>query len=210
MENMLITDIEEYFKKGCGRCDRFDTPQCSTLKWNTGLQELRHICTDVGLSETVKWGHPCYLYGRRNIVIIGAHLRDFRLCFFNSALMKDPDNVLEKQGPNTQFKDMLRFTDYAQIAEKESIIRSYLKEAIGYAEAGTMPPKIKTAVELPEELVEALDSDPMLAEAFHALTPGRQRSYVINLTSTNNAETRIARIERFRPKIIAGKGAMDR
>jgi uncharacterized protein YdeI (YjbR/CyaY-like superfamily) len=112
----MITQIEEYFTKGCGRCERFNTPDCSTRQWETGLAELRAICRDAGLIETVKWGHPCYMFAERNIAIIGALRGDFRLSFFNAALMKDPEGVLEKQGPNTQHADMIRFTDNAQVA----------------------------------------------------------------------------------------------
>lgn len=207
---MMITHIEDYFEKGCGRCERFDTPDCSTRRWISGLNDLRRICSDAGLIETVKWGHPCYMHADRNIVIIGAFREDFRLSFFNAALMKDPEGVLEKQGENTQFPDMLRFRDSNQVSQMEPIIASYLKEAMGYAEAGIKPAKIEYELELPEELVDAMDADPELAEAFHSLTPGRKKSYVINLNSAKKSETRVARIMKFRDKIIAGKGAMER
>jgi uncharacterized protein YdeI (YjbR/CyaY-like superfamily) len=206
----MITDIDDYFTKGCGRCDRFDTQDCSTKRWAAGLEALRKLCLNAGLTEEVKWGHPCYMHAGRNIAIIGAHRGDFRLSFFNAALMKDPEDVLEKQGPNTQHKDMFRFTDNAEVAAKEEIIRAYLQEAMGYAEAGIKPPKAERAVDLPDELVEALDADPELAEAFNSLTPGRQKSYAISLSSAKKPETRIARIEKFRPKIIDGKGATER
>lgn len=207
---MMITEIEEFFTKGCGRCERFATPDCSTRKWNNGLTELRRICLKTGLVETVKWGHPCYMHADRNIVILGALRDDFRISFFNAALMKDRKCVLEKQGPNTQHPDMIRFTDNSQVNEMEPVISSYLKEAMGYAEAGIKPPKEERIIELPDELVDALASDPELADAFNKLTPGRQKSYVINLNSAKNSATRISRIAKFRDKILAGKGAMDR
>lgn len=207
---MMITNIEEYFSKGCGRCERFATPDCSTRQWIRGLTDLRRICLEAGLVEVVKWAHPCYMHADRNIVIIGAFRNDFRLSFFNAALMKDSEGVLEKQGANTRHRDMIRFTDNAQVAEMEPIIKSYLKEAMGYAEADIKPPKDQSEIELPDELVEAMDSDPELAEAFHSLTPGRQKSYVINLNSAKKPETRISRIVKFRDKIIAGKGATER
>ncbi|MGD2131600.1 MAG: YdeI/OmpD-associated family protein [Maricaulaceae bacterium] len=206
----MITDIEDYFVKGCGRCERFATPDCATKLWNQGLEDLRRICLDSGLKETVKWGHPCYMHAGRNIVIIGAFRGDFRLSFFNAALMKDPEAVLEKQGPNTQNADMIRFTDNAQPVEMEPIIRSYLAEAAGYAEAGVKPAKAPREIELPEELTNALDADPELAEAFAKLTPGRQKSYAINLNAAKKSETRVSRIGKFRDKILAGKGAMER
>lgn len=206
----MITDIEEFFTNGCGRCERFATPDCSARKWQAGLADLRRICRDLGLVETVKWGHPCYMHAGRNIAIVGAMRGDFRLSFFDAALMKDPEGVLEKQGPNTRHPDMLRFTDSAQVAAREQVIRSYLKEAMGYAEAGIKPPKEEYDLTLPEELVDAMDADPELAEAFHNLTPGRQRSYVIHLSTAKTSATRVSRITKFRGQILAGKGAMER
>ena len=96
----MITDIEDFFTQGCGRCDRFATAACSARKWQPGLERLREICRSTGLVETVKWGHPCYMHAGRNIALIGALQGDFRLNFFNAALMKDPDRLLERQGPN--------------------------------------------------------------------------------------------------------------
>ncbi len=206
----MISNIEDYFSKGCGRCNRFDTADCSTKQWSAGLADLRRVCLDAGLVESVKWGHPCYMHADRNIAIIGAFRKDFRLSFFNAALMKDAEGVLEKQGQNTQHADMIRFADNAQVAAMESVIVSYLHEAMQYAEAGIKPPKVHRALDLPPELVEALDCDPELAEAFNALTPGRQKSYVINLSSAKKSATRVSRIAKFRDKIIAGKGAQER
>lgn len=206
----MITEIEDFFALGCGRCARFATPDCSTRKWIVGLNALRRVCLDLQLIETVKWAHPCYMHAGRNIAIMGALRGDFRLSFFHAALMKDPEGVLEKQGPNTRVPDMLRFTDNASVAAMERTIRSYLTEAMGYAEAGIKPPKEERDIELPEELAEALASDVELAEAFHALTPGRQRSYVINLNGAKKAETRVTRVAGFRDRILAGKGALER
>ncbi len=206
----MITDIEDYFSVGCGRCERFSTPDCSTRLWPAGLMELRRICLESKLKETLKWAHPCYMHANRNIVIIGALRKDFRLSFFNAALLKDPDNLLEKQGPNTPYPDMIRFTGDDQVRQREPIIKSYLKEAMGYAETGRKPQKEHAELELPAELTEALEIDPQLAEAFAKLTPGRQKSYVINLKSAKKPETRISRIIKYRNKIFAGKGVAER
>jgi uncharacterized protein YdeI (YjbR/CyaY-like superfamily) len=206
----MISVIDDYFAKGCGRCERFATAECSTQLWKRGLAELRRICLDEEVVEAVKWGHPCFVRDGRNIAIIGAFRGDFRLSFFNAALMKDPEGVLEKQGPNTAHPDMIRFTDEDRVRQLEPVIRSYLREAVGYADAGIKPPKEDGELELPVELSEALEVDPELAEAFHKLTPGRKKSYVINLSSAKKPETRVARIAKFREKIIAGKGAMER
>jgi uncharacterized protein YdeI (YjbR/CyaY-like superfamily) len=210
IEAVMITQIEDYFSKGCGRCPRFNTPDCSTRRWSAGLADLRRICRAAGLLETVKWGHPCYMLGDRNIALIGAFRDDFRLTFMNASLMSAPESVLEKRGPNTRHPDMIRFTDNAQVLAMEPIITAYLQESIGYARAGVKPVKEASDIELQSELVEALDSDPEFSEAFHSLTPGRQRSYVIHLGSTEIPATRVARIERFRGKVLAGKGWNER
>ena len=150
------------------------------------------------------------MHAERNIAIIGAFRADFRLTFFNAALMTDPDRVLEKQGPNTRHPDAVRFTDNAQVTIMAPVILSYLREAMGYAEAGIQPPKDAREIDVPDEMTEALDADPELAEAFHALTPGRQKSYAINLNAAKTSATRVSRIAKFRDHILAGKGATER
>lgn len=135
----MITNVDDYFAKGCGRCPRFATPDCSAKLWADGLAELRRICLDAGLVETVKWGHPCYMHGGRNIVIIGAFRNEFRLNFFNAALMNDPDSVLRKSGPNCRHADMIGFANAAQVVGIEPVLRAYLAEAMGYADAGIKP-----------------------------------------------------------------------
>jgi uncharacterized protein YdeI (YjbR/CyaY-like superfamily) len=206
----VISEIEDYFAKGCGRCARFDTADCSTRRWAAGLAALRRLCREAGLAEVVKWGHPCYMHAGRNVALIGALRGDFRLSFFEAALMKDPEGVLEASGPNTRHPDTIRFADAGRVDALAPVLRAYLAEAMGYAEAGLRAPKAERAVELPDELVAALDGDPALAEAFHALTPGRQRSYAINLAGARTPATRHARIARFRDRILAGKGATER
>ncbi|NUB43684.1 YdeI/OmpD-associated family protein [Fertoebacter nigrum] len=206
----MITDIEEYFTLGCGRCARFATADCSTRHWAGGLAALRQLCLAAGLTETVKWGHPCYMHAGRNIAIFGAFRDDFRLTFFNAALMRDPAGVMEKQGANTQHADMIRFTDAEQVARIAPVIASYLAEAMGYAAQGNKPPKVESVIDLPDTLTDALDADPDLAEAFHGLTPGRQKSYVIALSGAKTVATQVARVTRFRDRILAGKGANER
>lgn len=206
----MIESIEDYFTRGCGRCPRFATPDCSTRRWIEGLEALRALCLGAGLAESVKWGHPCYTHAGRNIAILGAVRDSFRLGFFDAALLGDPAHVLERQGPNTRHPDTLRFTAAAQVLERAEIVRAYLDEAMGHAEAGRRAPRPTDRPELPEELVDALDADATLAEAFHRLTPGRQRSYVIQLASAKTTATRVARILHFRERILAGKGALER
>lgn len=208
-DRAMITDVEDFFALGCGRCDRFATPDCSTRLWLKGLLTLRRILTYAGLTETAKWGHPCYMHAGRNIAIIGAFRDDFRLTFFNAALMQDPEGVLQKQGSNTKHPDCIRFNANEAPAAMEPLIRAYLAEAMGYAESGILPVKEPTEVEMPPELVEALDADAELSEAFAALTPGRQKSWAFHLNSAKTSATRVTRIEKGRGKILAGKGATE-
>jgi uncharacterized protein YdeI (YjbR/CyaY-like superfamily) len=206
----MITDADDFCIKGCGRCDRFATPDCSTRLWIDGLNDLRRICRDMGLQETVKWAHPTYMHAGRNIALISAFRGDFRLNFMNPGLLKDTEGVLVPQGPNSQTPGTIRFTDVGQVGPMEPVIRAYLRQLMVHAEAGTKPPKVVRDIDMPDELAEALDADPELAEAFHALTPGRQKSYLFNLNGAKQSATRMARIRKFRAKIIAGKGAMER
>jgi uncharacterized protein YdeI (YjbR/CyaY-like superfamily) len=206
----MITDPDDFFTKGCGRCERFATPDCSTRRWTSGLNSLRRICLDMGLEETVKWAHPCYVHASRNVALFGAFRTDFRLTFLNPGLLVDSEGVLEPQGPGSRTPGMIRFTAVGQVGEMEPVVRAYLRQLMDHAEAGTQAPRVEREYEVPEELTDALDADPELAEAFAALTPGRQRGYLINLNQAKQPATRVARIEKFRDRIIAGKGLIER
>ena len=209
-DRAMITDPDHYFAKGCGRCDRFDSDACATRQWAEGLAVLRAICLSEGLEEVAKWGHPTYMHAGRNIAIFGAFQSDFRLTFMNASLLDDTHGILRPAGPNSAVAGTLFFDDNAGVAPLADTIRGYLRQLITHAENGTPPPKITREFEMPEELIDALDADPELAEAYYALTPGRQKSYVINLSSAKQSATRVARIAKFRPKILAGKGALER
>jgi uncharacterized protein YdeI (YjbR/CyaY-like superfamily) len=206
----MIRDPNDFFARGCGRCARFATPECSTRRWLPGLLELRRIALDEGLVEVAKWGQPCYLHAGRNVAIFGALRDDFRLSLFHGPLLHDPDGLLQRAGPNSAGVSVIRFASSDAVAAIEPALRALLRQAIGFAAAGVMPPKEKRDLEVPDELQEALDADPELAEAFHALTPGRQRAVVLHLTSTRNPATRFVRIARSRAKILAGKGPTER
>ena len=149
------------------------------------------------------------MHAGRNVAIIGAFRRDFRLTFFDARLMTDPEGVMERQGPNTQAPDMMRLTDSGQVMARERVVLGYLAEAVGYARAGIVAAKEVRELELPDELVDALDNDPKLSEAFAALAPGRQKSYVIALASAKASATQVARIAKYRAKILQGKGANE-
>ena len=200
----MITQPEDYFAQGCGRCSRFATPDCSSQTWAAGLQALRQLCLGVGLVETAKWGHPCYTHQGRNIAILGAFRGDFRLTFFNPSLLQDPQQLLQRKGPNSAHPDMLSFTDASQVKAVATPLRAYLKEAMALAEKGIKPVKVQADLQLTEELPQALAADAELSTAFFKLTPGRQKSYVIYLNAAKKSETRVARIAACRVRILAG------
>ena len=206
----MITDADDYFELGCGRCARFATPDCSTRRWVDDLVALREICLSEGLSEHVKWAHPTYMHAGRNVAIMGAFRDDYRLTFFDGALLRDPEGVLRRQGPGSAHADALRFDAVGQVATMEPTIRAYVREAMSYAGQGLRAPAPSREVELPDELVEALAADPALSEAFDALTPGRRKSWAIQIGSAKQPQTRAARAARAREKIMAGKGAQER
>lgn len=205
----MITDPDVYFAKGCGRCDRFATPDCSVQHWLAGVTALRRLCLAAGLTETAKWGHPCYMHAGRNVAMIAAFRDTFRLTFFDAALPPDPAGILEKRGPNSRAADQISLTDATAVDAMAPVLRDYLAAARAMAEQDR-PARPRAELALPDELAEALEADPVLAEAFNALTPGRQRSWALHLVSSANPATRRARIEKGRDRIIAGKGATER
>lgn len=206
----MITDPDIYFTKGCGRCARFDTPDCAATIWAPGLAALRRLCLSEGLKETAKWGHPCYMHAGRNIALINAFRDQFNISMMNAGLLKDTGGLLDRAGPNAATPSIARFTTLAGLEAATPTLRRMIGELKAHAKAGTKPPKVDREVPIPEELTCALDADPELAEAFAALTPGRQKSYAFNLNQAKQPATRVARIARFRGKILAGKGALER
>jgi uncharacterized protein YdeI (YjbR/CyaY-like superfamily) len=207
----MITDVADYFTKGCGRCARFGTSDCATQLWPEPLAALRALCREADLSETVKWGHPCYMHAGRNVAILGATRDGARLSFFEAGLLDDPAGVLERQGPNSRHPDMVHATGAAGVAALAPAIRALLAQATDNAAAGRRAAARRPDdVDLPDALAAALDEDPSLAEAFHRLTPGRRRSHALHVGGAKTPAGQAARVARARDLILAGKGALDR
>ena len=176
--------------------------------WQGEIQKLRSILVDCGLDEDLKWGKPCFSFDGKNVAIIQPFKEHCSLMFFKGALLEDTHGLLRSQGENTQSALRMEFTDEAQI--KKAVLKSYVKQAIAVEKAGvSVDFKAKRELELPEELTQILKKDRSLAKAFNSLTPGRQRGYVLYLTSAKRSATRIARIEKCKPKILAGVGLQD-
>jgi len=176
--------------------------------WQGEIRKLRSILVECGLDEALKWGKPCFSFEGKNVAIIQPFKEHCALLFFKGALLKDTHRLLRSQGENTQSALRLEFTDEAQI--KKTVLKSYVKQAVAVEKAGTSVDfKAKRELELPVELTQMLKKDPGLAKAFRALTPGRQRGYVLYFTSAKRSETRTARIEKCRPKMLKGLGMQD-
>lgn len=177
--------------------------------WRGEMQKLRSILLDCGLDEELKWGKPCFLFEGANVAILQPFKEHCALMFFKGALLKDARGLLRSQGQNTQSAMRLEFTSEAQV--KKAVVAPYVKQAIAVEKAGLKVDfKAKRELELPEELTRILGKDRRLAKAFHSLTPGRQRGYVLHFTGAKQSQTRTARIEKCIPAILAGKGMHDR
>ena len=205
-----IKTTYDYFKNGCGRCKCYGNFDCSAHKWSSGLEVLRSICLSAELTETLKWSHPCYVHAERNVVIFGAFLKDFRLNFFQASLLEDPFKLLQKRSENSQVADCLKFDHVDQVIEQKDQIQELLKNAITVAASGRKVEKSEKVMERPDILIEILSDDAVLKKAFDALTPGRQRSYIIHLNNAKNDSTKRRRLLSAREKIFSGKGALER
>lgn len=179
-------------------------------EWQKEIELLRTIVLDCGLGEEVKWGCPCYTDGESNIVLIHVFKEYCALLFFKGALMNDPKGLLVQQTANVQAARQMRFTDIREIIDRKAVIKSYIREAIKVEKSGAKVSMKKTAeFEVPDEFQVKLDRMPALKKSFHALTPGRQRAYLLYFSSAKQAKTREARIEKYLDNILDGKGLDD-
>ncbi|WP_343658533.1 YdeI/OmpD-associated family protein [Chryseobacterium sp.] len=179
-------------------------------QWKEEFEKLRTIALSTELIEDLKWGCPCYTYEGKNIFLIHGFKEYCALLFFKGALMKDPDHILIQQSKNVQAARQIRFTDVEQINDLQDILRQYMFEAVEIEESGAKVEMKKTKeFEIAKEFQEKLDQDPALEEAFKALTPGRQRAYLLHFSSAKQSKTREARIEKCIPQIMDGIGLND-
>ena len=179
-------------------------------QWQKEYAALRKIILDCGLTEEMKWGCPCYTLEKKNIVIIHGFNEYCALLFFKGALLKDAKAILVQQTKNVQAARQLRFESAKQIVKLKLTIKAYIKEAIEVEKAGLKVKMKKTKeFKMPEEFKNVLEDQPKLKKAFHALTPGRQRGYLLYFSQAKQVKTRVARIEKYTDKIINGKGLDD-
>jgi uncharacterized protein YdeI (YjbR/CyaY-like superfamily) len=179
-------------------------------KWQKEYEQLRTIILDCGLTEELKWGCPCYLFGKSNIILIHGFKEYCALLFFKGALLNDPDGILIQQTENVQSARQIRFTNIREIVKMERALKAYIYEAIEVEKAGLKVKLKKTSdFKIPEEFQKKLDKSKTLKKAFDALTPGRQRAYIFYFSQPKLSKTREARVEKYSKQILRGKGLDD-
>ena len=179
-------------------------------RWSSELAALRQLCLATGLNEELKWGQACYDLNGGNVVLIHGFKEYCALLFMKGALLKDPKGILVQQTKNVQSARQIRFTSLADVSKQKSAIKACLADAIAVEKSGAKVAKKSVAqFAVPEEFLNRMDDDSKLAEAFHSLTPGRQRGYLLHFAGAKQSATRTSRIEKHAPRILKGLGLDD-
>jgi len=193
--NKTNPNVDFYFKKAD--------------KWKEEFKTLRSIVLDCPLSEELKWGHPCYTFQKTNIVLMHGFKEYCALMFCKGALLKDPEGILKKPGESTQGARRMEFTNVREIVEAESILKAYIQEAIEAEKKGLEVTYKRNPEPVPAELRKQFAAVPALRTAFGALTPGRQRGYILHFSAAKQSKTRESRIQKCMRRILQGKGMND-
>jgi uncharacterized protein YdeI (YjbR/CyaY-like superfamily) len=189
---------------------KVDTYLGKAGKWRDELAALRTLVLGCGLTEELKWGQPCYTFGKSNIAILQGFKDYCALMFFKGALMKDTHGILVAPGENSRAARQIRFTGVGEIAGMEAVLKAHIHEAVELEKAGLKVDfSERRELALPEELQSRLNEDPALKTAFDALTPGRRRAYVLHFSAPKQSKTRESRVEKCMPRILDGKGLHD-
>ena len=179
-------------------------------KWQKEYVQLRMIILDCGLDEEIKWGCHCYTFQNRNIILIHGFKEYCAVLFFKGALLNDANNILIQQTEKVQGPRQVRFTNVKEITNLEKILKAYIYEAVEVERAGLQMKLKKTAdFKIPEEFQKKLHKNKALKKAFEALTPGRQRGYIFYFSQPKQSKTREARVEKYIPHILEGRGLND-
>lgn len=202
-------DVDSYLADGCGRCDKYQTPSCKVHRWEAELRALRGLVLGAGLTEHVKWGSPCYTLDDGNVLMVTA-FNDYACVSFFKGTLLAPSPLLESPGPNSQAVRMVKVTSLAELEARRAAIVALVEEAKRLERSGAKVEFARSPEPVPEELQALLDADPTLAAAFAALTPGRQRSHILQVAGAKQSASRRSRAEKCVEKIRAGKGFLDR
>jgi uncharacterized protein YdeI (YjbR/CyaY-like superfamily) len=179
-------------------------------RWSAEYVALRQLCLASGLNEELKWGQACYDLSGSNVVLIHGFKNYCALLFMKGALLKDPKSILIQQTRNVQAARQIRFASLADITKQKATVKAYIREAIAVQKSGAKVKMRSVAqFDVPEEFQQRLDDDPKLTEAFHALTPGRQKGYLLHFAGAKQSATRTARVEKHARRILKGLGLDD-
>lgn len=179
-------------------------------KWHEEVAKLRTIILECDLTEELKWGCPCYTYQKNNIVLIHVFKEYCAILFHKGVLLKDAEGILIQQTENVQSARQIRFTNLQEVIKLQDVIKAYVREAIEVEKSGLKVPfKKATEFAIADEFQARLEEDEELSTAFYALTPGRQRAYLLHFSAPKLAKTREDRVEKCIPQILAGKGLTD-
>ena len=203
-------EVDQYLVDGCMRCKLGGTPECKVNDWREELRILRSIVLDCGLTEELKWGVPCYTFQGKNVLLVSALKEYAALSFFKGVLLRDTNGMLTAPGENSQASRLIKFTNVQEIIEMEATLKAYVYEAIEVEKAGLKVNFKKNPEPIPEELEKKFEEDPVLKTAFEALTPGRQRGYILYFSAPKQSKTRVSRIEKSIGKILNGEGLHDK
>lgn len=206
----MMDSVEGYLEQGCMRCSYGGTPECKVHRWRGELELLRGIILSCGLTEESKWGVPCYTLNGKNVLMLSAYKEFACVSFFKGSLLHDTFGLLVKPGEHSQAARYLKFTDSAEIPKQSSSIKEYIFQAIEIEKAGKEVVFKKNPEPIPDELQQVFEIDEALQAAFYALTPGRQRGYILYFSQPKQSQSRLNRIEKCREKILLGEGLNDK
>ncbi len=210
MKTELNHKVDTYLLDGCMQCKLGATPACKINQWQNELRFLRNLLLECGLQEDFKWMHPCYTADGKNIVLMHVFNNYGALLFPKGVLIHDSHRLLTQQTEHSQTVRQLRFTNLQELLAQEAHIRAYVLEAIAIEKSGKKPHlKVTSDFDIPLELENKFDQMPAFKNAFYALTPGRQRGYLIHFSQPKQAATRSGRIEKAIERIFEGKGLND-
>jgi uncharacterized protein YdeI (YjbR/CyaY-like superfamily) len=209
MSIVLNPLVDKYLVDGCMRCKYGGTPQCKVNSWREVLETLRQIVLETGLTEEIKWGVPVYTHQGKNIVTVSAWKEYACIGFFKGVLLKDTHQILLQRG-NLQSDRLVQFTQAAAVEKLADVLKAYIAEAIAIEASGQKVVFKKNPEPIPEELLQVFEADPAFKKAFHALTPSRQRGYIIYFSQPKQPSTRLGRIEKYKQPIFDGIGLNDK
>lgn len=206
----MNTSVDAYFVEGCGRCKLGGTPQCKVNRWAAELQLLRQLLLASGLNEECKWGMPCYTLNGQNVALLAAFKEYCSINFFKGALLSNEWGLLSSAGENSQAGRLIKITSIEQVNVHAEHILNTLLQAVNIEKSGQkVPQRSIDDEEVPLELLTEFAADPELERAFRALTPGRQRGYLLFFRGAKQSATRTSRILKNKDRILKGKGLQD-